>query len=365
MKELATVSGVTDSFLSRAGTVPARSDADRWHQVALLGVASATGADDRARIGLAGALLALDLPIDAGAVLAGVASDDPWARWWSVLAVGQTGDLPALDATLHAARAAVRPKGPDGRDVARMLADLSGELETLRGGDADSARFCVLGHRARPHRRALIGGRSSAVFIVDPSWEKLRLVRLGASDGPSARNAAHLPFGEVLEMVRRGDAGPGRRVPEDVPDRLGPEPMLDALREDPAERDGRLLRLASEVRDERGRLAAERERLHAVEREIEAEREVLRRLRRQTTAAARPKTAPSVKPPATAAQAAALLGVAPDASHQSVQRRWRTLMASCHPDRVEGLHPLLRERAKDLAVALNAARDLLAKSAGR
>lgn len=362
--EVATVSGVTDSFLSRAGTVPARSDADRWHQVALLGVASATGTDDRARIGLAGALLALDMPLDAGAVLTSVTSDDPWARWWSVLAVGQSGDLDALDGTLHAARAAVRPKGPDGRDVARMLADLAGELEALRGGDVESARFCILGHRARPHRRALIGGRSSAAFVVDPAWEELRLLRLGASDGPSARNAAHLPFDEVLELVRRGDAGPGRRVPDDVPARLSPQPMLEALREDPAERDGRLLRLATEVREERGRLAAERERLHGVEREIEAEREVLRRLRRQTSAA-RPKAAPSIKPPTTAAQAAALLGVAPDAPRQSVQRRWRTLMATCHPDRVEGLHPLLRERAKDLAVALNAARDLLAKPAGQ
>jgi hypothetical protein len=364
MMEVATVSGVTDSFLSRAGAVPARSDADRWHQVALLGVAAATGADERARVGLAGALLALDLPIDAGAVLSGVTGDDPWARWWSVLAVGQAGDLAALDATLHAARAAVRPKGPDGRDVARMLADPSGELETLRGGDVDAARFCVLGHRARPERRALIGGRSSAAFVVDPSWEELRLVRLGPSDGPSGRNAAHLPFGEVLDLVRRGDAGPGRRVPDDVPGRLTPDPMLEALREDPAERDGRLLLLASEVRDERVRLAAERERLNAVEREIEAEREVLRRLRRQTSAA-RPKAAPSIKPPTTAAQAAALLGVDQDAPHQSVQRRWRTLMATCHPDRVEGLHPLLRERAKDLAVALNAARELLSKPTGR
>lgn len=40
-------------------------------------------------------------------------------------------------------------------------------------------------------------------------------------------------------------------------------------------------------------------------------------------------------------------------------------MATCHPDRVEGLHPLLRERAKDLAVALNAARELLSKPTGQ
>ena len=66
--EVATVSGVTDSFLSRAGTVPARSDADRVQQVALLGVASATGAGDRARVGLAGSLLPLGLPREAGRV---------------------------------------------------------------------------------------------------------------------------------------------------------------------------------------------------------------------------------------------------------------------------------------------------------
>jgi hypothetical protein len=347
---------VTDSFISRAGPAPARGIPDRWHQVALLGVAAATASDDRTRIGLAAALVSLDLPAAAGAALAAVTGDDPWARWWSVLAVGQTGDIAALDAAVHAARAAVRPKGADGRDVARMLADLAGELEALGGGEVESARFCVLGHRARPRRRALIGGRSSATFLVDPAWESVRLVRLAATDGPSARNGAHLPFAEVLELVRRGESGPGRDVPGDVPGDLEPEPLLEALREDPAERDGRLLRLASEVRDERGRLAAERERLHALEREIDAEREVLRRLRAQSRA---PRRAPSVAVPKTRQQAAALLGVDPDSSRQTVQRHWRSLLASCHPDKVEGLHPLLRERAKDLAVALNAARTLL------
>lgn len=350
---------MSDNLISRAGSVPARSRPDRWHQVALLSVAAATGDDDRARVGLAAALTSLDLPVEAGRALGMVTVADPWVRWWSVLAVGQTGDLVALDAALRAARAAVRPKGPDGRDVARMLADLAGELEALSGATVDGARFCVLGHRARPERRALLGGRSSATFLVDPEWDALRLVRLAASDGPSQRNAAHLPFAEVLDAVRRGDGGQGRTVPPDAPGTLTPEPLLEALREDPAERDGRLLRLASEVRDERGRLAAERERLHAIERELDAEREVLRRLRARTPA--RAKAAPSVAIPTTRAQAAALLDVEPDASRQTIQRRWRTLLATCHPDRVEGLHPLLRDRARDLAVALNAARELLVK----
>lgn len=331
--------------------------------MALLGVAAATGDDDRARVGLGAALLALDRPVAAGAVLAGVSSDDPWARWWTVLAVGQTGDIAALDAALHAARADVRPKGPDGRDVARHLADLHAELRELTGDATGAARFCIQGHRARPQRRALLGGRSSAAFLVDPAWEALRLVRLAPSDGPTARNAAHLPFTEVLEAVRRGESGTGRHVPSDVPERLDPEPMLEALREDPAERDGRLLRLATEVREERGRLAAERERLAGVERDLAAERERLIRARRQT-----PKRAPvaaRVAVPTTAQQAAALLGVDPGAPRPAVQRRWRELMTSCHPDRVEGLHPLLRERARELAVALNAARELLGAGTAR
>lgn len=332
--------------------------------MALLGVAAATSDDDRARIGLGAALLALDRPVEAGAVLAGVSGDDPWARWWTVLAVGQTGDLDALDAALHAARADVRPKGPDGRDVARHLADLHAELGELAGDATGAARFCVLGHRARPKRRALLGGRSSAAFLVDPEWEALRLVRLAPSDGPSARNAAHLPFDEVLQAVRGGESGPGRRVPPDAPHRLEPEPMLEALREDPAERDGRLLRLATEVREERGRLVAERERLAEVERELVAERERLVRARRQAPRRA-PAAAARVAVPTTPDQAAALLGVAPDAPRSAVQRHWRELMASCHPDRVESLHPLLRERAKELAVALNAARELLGAGTAR
>lgn len=349
-----------DDFLRLAGPTPARGDLDRWRQVALLGVSSAAFGDERARVGLAASLLALDCPYEAGRLLSTVSSDDPWARWWTVLAVGQASGAEGLVAALAAARAGARPSGPGGREVARRLADLDGELTEIVGGEISSARFSVLGHRARPERRALIGGRSSAVFLVEPAWEALTLVRLAPSDGPLTGNAAHLEFGEVLEAVRRGDAGTGRRVPDDAPDRLAPGPMLEALREDPATRDGRLLRLANEVREERERLADERARLAADRAELSDERARFKRIR-----AAAPSSSANGVPrepravPKTAEEAAALLGVAVDASRSTVQRHWRDQLAKCHPDLVDGLHPALRQRAQDLAVALNTARDLL------
>lgn len=359
---------MSDEFLTQAGPAPARGDLDRWRQVALLGVSSAAFGDDRARIGLAAALLALDCPTEAGRLLSGIADDDPWVRWWMVLAVGQVAEADGLAAALAAARSEVRPSGPDGREVARRLADLDAELGEIAGGGAGSARFSVLGHRARPNRRALIGGRSSAAFLVDPAWEALRLVRLAPSDGPALGNAAHFAFGEVLEAVRRGEAGPGRRVPDDAPNRLQPGPMLEALREDPATRDGRLLRLATEVREERERLADERARLAADRADLSDERARFKRIRVAAAAANGQSNgvrhhAPAV--PKTAAEAAALLGVAVDASRTTVQRHWRDQVAKCHPDLVEGLHPALRQRAQDLAVALNAARDLLIGTSGR
>jgi hypothetical protein len=355
---------MSDEFLTQAGPSPARGDLDRWRQVALLGVSMATFDDERSRVGLAAALLALDCPNEAGRLLAGAASGDPWAQWWTVLAVGQVAGGAGLGEALASARSNVRPSGPDGREVARRLGDLEAELAAIAGGDAEVARFSVLGHRARPERRALIGGRSSAVFVVDPSWEALQLVRLGPSDGPATGNAAHLEFGEVLEAVRRGDAGPGRRVPDDIPGHLTPGPMLDALREDPANRDGRLLRLAEEVREERERLADERARLAADRADLSAERAQFKQLRAAAAESANGphRTAPRRQPvgvPKTAAEAAALLGVAVDASKTTIQRHWRDQVAKCHPDLVEGLHPSLRQRAQDLAVALNAARDLL------
>jgi hypothetical protein len=356
---------MVDEFLTQAGPTPARGDLDRWRQVALLGVAAAAFGDERARVGLAASLLALDCPNEGGRLLATAPHNDPWVRWWTVLAIGQIEAAAGLSAALAAARAEVRASGPDGREVGRRLADLEGELAEIRGGQPGAARFTVLGHRARPERRALLGGRSSAVFLVDPAWEALHLVRLAPSDGPSTGNAAHLEFREVLEAVRRGDAGPGRPVPDDTPSRLQPGPMLDALREDPATRDGRLLRLATEVREERERLADERARLAADRADLSEERALFKRVRAAAAAAAnngrRPSAARRQPPvvPKTAAEAAALLGVTIDASRTTVQRHWRDQVAKCHPDLVEALHPALRQRAQDLAVALNAARDLM------
>ena len=356
---------MSDEFLQQAGPTPARGEPDRWRQVALLGVSAAAFGDERARVGLAASLLALDCPVEAGRLLARGMSDDPWARWWTVLAVGQAGG-DGLPAALGAARAEVVPRG-EGREVARRLADLDAELRALAGEQEDSARFSVLGHRARPARRALLGGRSSAAFLVDPSWDSVRLVRLAPSDGPSSGNTAHLTFAEIIEAVRRGDSGPGRRVCDDTPAALAPAPMLEALREDPATRDGRLLRLATEVKQERERLADERASLAAARAEIADERARLRRARAAVRAHdgetnGRRPSAREV--PKTAAEAAALLGVAVDASRSTIQRHWRDQVAKCHPDRVEGLHPSLRERAADLAVALNAARDLLLGTGG-
>ncbi len=349
-----------NEFVTAAGEVPARSTADRWQQVALLGLATAVDGDERARVGLGAALCALDHPIEAGRVLASVAPEDPWGRWWSVMAIGQTGDLDALGPAIHAARAAVRPKGADGRDVARMLADLDAELSELGGAGEGTARFTILGHRARPERRALVGGRSSAVFLISPSWESLEVVRLCPSEGRAGRNAAHVTWAEVLECVRRGEPGAGRDVPDDRPAVADPRPMLDALHDDPATRDGQLLKLAEEVRAERARLTAERARLAEEWSTVDAEKLRARRAKERAEATRAPR---EVAVPATADDAAALLGVRSGASASTVQRRWRELVASCHPDRVEGLHPLIVQRARDLAVALNAARELL--GAGR
>jgi DnaJ-domain-containing protein 1 len=348
---------MADPFLTLAGPAPARAEADRWRQVALLSVAAAVGGDDRARVELAAALVALDCPAQAEALLAGARDDDPWARWWGVLAAGQRGDLERLDAALHDARAAVSPTSPDGRDVARRLADLAAELGELGGAEAEGARFALLGHRPRPVRRVLAAGRSSAAFLLDPSWERLRLVRLAPTDGPSAGNAAHLSLDALIEAVRRGESGPGRTVPDDVPRTLEPSPMLEALREEPGRRDERLLRLAAEVREERERLADERIGLEQERAALSSERARLRRAR----GPARPAPARTVPValPTTPSEAAEVLGVERGAAQGEVERSWREMIARCHPDRVEGLHPAIRQRAADLTLAINAARDLL------
>lgn len=349
---------MADPFLTAAGPAPARGAEGRWRQVALLAASAAIEGSPRAGSGLAAVLLALDHPEAAAAVAARV-PDDPWSRWWTTLAAGQTEGAGGLGSAIAAARAGADP-GPDGREVARRLADLEAEVTALGGRPADDARFGVLGHRARPERRVLLVGRSSAAYLVEPAWDGARLVRLAPSDGPAGGNRAHLTLPEVIAGMRRGDAGAGREVPGDAPAALEPEAMLNALREDPQVRDRRLIALAQEVRDERARLVDERH-------ELEQERAMLRA---EAARRRRPRPAPAPTPriaavpgtvplPRTATEAAEILGVAADASGAEIDRAYRDLVTRCHPDRVAGLHPVIRGQAEGLTVAVNAARDLM------
>jgi DnaJ-domain-containing protein 1 len=359
----ATFGRVTDPFIVAAGPAPARAEEGRWRQVALLAASAAISDDPRAAAGLAAALHALDLPEQAARVAERAGHGDPWARWWATLAAGQAADpAPLADAIARAK--AVPAGGPDGREVARRLEDLGAEVAELTGGAANGARFALLGHRARPDRRVLIGGRSSAAFLVDPEWDALRLVRLAPSEGPSAGNRAQLALDEVIAAVRRGEAGAGRTVPGDAPAELDPHAMLDALREDPAARDRRLLQLADEVREERAQLMAERV---AVAEERAALRAEAEQRRRSRPAAPPPPPRGNGIPPAkvaiprTASEAAALLEVPLDAPPAEVDRAYRELITRCHPDRVAGLHPSIRGHAEGLTVAVNAARELLTR----
>ena len=165
--------------------------------------------------------------------------------------------------------------------------------------------------------------------------------------------------------MRRGENGAGRPVPADRPAELDPHAMLEALREDPAARDRRLLQLADEVREERAQLVAERAALAAERAALHAEAAQ----RRQSRSAAPPPpprggalAGGRVAIPRTAAEAAALLEVAPDAPPAEIDRAYRELITRCHPDRVAGLHPSIRGQAEGLTVALNAARELLVRS---
>ncbi len=336
---------MTDPFITAAGPAPAGAPEGRWRQVALFLASSAIAGNPRASAGLAAALAALDCPAESAAVAEGVPADDPWGVWWRTLAAGLAGDLDRLDDALAEARQRDLP-GPDGRDVGRRLDDLANELATLRG-EGDEGRFAVLGHRARPERRALVGGRSSAAFLVDPAWEALHVVRLAPSDGPRAGNRAHLTHDELIHRVRAGDAGAGREVPPDRPPALEPEVLLRSLREDRQARDRRLLELADEVREERHRLRHERA-------ELEEERAQVR-----VRSRAAPAEEPSPLVPRSVAEAARLLGVMPGAAQSEVERAYRGAVVRCHPDRVADLHPAIRGRAEELTVALNAARDLL------
>jgi hypothetical protein len=98
-----TVAHVTDRFTAAAGSTPPRGDAARWRQVALLALAASLG-DRTARPALAAALQSLDHPVEAGRALAAAPDDDPWTRWWAVLAVGQGDGADGLDRAITAAR---------------------------------------------------------------------------------------------------------------------------------------------------------------------------------------------------------------------------------------------------------------------
>lgn len=347
-----------DPFIAAAGPAPARGIEGRWRQVALLSAGSALGDAPRAATGLAAALLALDHPDAAAVALERADPADPWTRWWRVLAAGQSAEAAGLRAALASARA-VPPAGPDGREVARRLEDLADELAAIAGDDREGrARLAVLGHRSRPERRMLLGGRSSAAFLVDPGWDGVRLVRLAPSEGPSLGNRAHLALPDVIAAVRRGDAGPGWDVPADAPVMLDPHDMLAALREDPAARDRRLVDLAREVAEERERLVAERAAL-AEERAMMAAERSRRPRPRPAPAPGRAAVADPVAIPRTAIEAAALLGLTDGVAAAEVERAYREQITRCHPDRVAELHPRIRGQAEGLTVALNAARDLL------
>lgn len=334
--------------------MPPRGDSARWRQVALLAVAASLG-DRPARPALAAALQSLDHPVEAGRALSAAPDDDPWTRWWAVLAVGQGEAAQGLDDALVAARA-VTPGGPDGREVARRLDDLADELAALRGTGGGDARFALLGHRANPERRVMLAGRSSAAFIVDPSWDSLALVRLAPSDGPSMSNSAHHSLGDLLRLVRQGQSGQGRRVPDDLPSAADPDVMLHLLRADSGSRDGALASLAEEVREERARLAERQQALDDEWGEIQAEKA---RLRTLAQGLLDKQQASGIAAPTSAAEAADLLGLGPRPSAQEVERAFRRQVVRCHPDRVAELHPDLQGRAADMTVALTAARAIL------
>lgn len=339
---------VIDELIAAAGPVPARSDAARWRQVALLATAAALGGGARARADLAAVLQALDHP-DAAADAAGPAPDQPWELWWGLLAEGQRG-AGGLDARAEEA-SRIPFRGPDAREVRRRVADLRAELAALAGHPDADARFSLQGMADGPPRRVLLVGRSSATYVVEPSWTAMRLVRLGPSDGPSAGNRAHLPLTEIIAAVRRGERGAAREVPPDDAPPFDPAGLLEGIKEGRGVRDRRLLDLADEVRSERERLVAERARL-------EDDRAALRSALAQVQAM-RAEGAAGAPLPTSRAEAAELLDVPSTAPTEQVERAYRRQVVMCHPDRVADLHPSIRARAEGLTIALNAARDLL------
>ena len=350
---------MSDPFFMAAGQTPARGGTARWRQVALLSASGALGDGREAMVGLAAVLLGLDHPHAALAALEKADPADPWARWWGVLAEGQAaGEAALTDGRLRTAGEGL--SGPDGRDVQRRLADLALELAALRGeARGEDARFGVLGHRARPERRMLLGGRSSAVYLVDPGWDAVRLVRLGPPDGTSVGNRAHLAPAEMIGAVRRGESGPGWTVPDDEPPALNPNDMLAALREDTGVRDRRLMELAREVAEEREALREERVQLAELRETLDFELGAARRAKARPPSPLGPPVGSTVPLPRTAREALTLLGLGSGAPPREVERAWRDQVVRCHPDRVVDLHPSIRGQAESLTVALNAARDLL------
>ena len=339
-----------DDLIQTAGPVPARAPGARWHQAALLATAAALGGDPAARTRLGCVLQALDLPDAAEAAVDGL--EVPWARWWHVVAIGQRRPVELADAVAATLEDLV-PVDPDAREVRRRLEDLAEELRAMDGSDPSRARFSLQGVCTDTPARALLTGRSSASFVAEPGWEAMRLVRLAPSDGPQAGNRAHLPIGDIIELVARGDRGADRPVPPDRPAMLAPDDLLNGVREDRGVRDQRLLDLADEVRSEREVLAVERSQLRQQKAALAAA------MRQVKDMADRGVVAAAGQLPSSRAEAAALLEVDVDAPATEVERAFKRQVVRCHPDRVEGLHPTIRGHAEGLTVALTAARDML------
>lgn len=337
---------MTHSFAEAAGPRPERNFSGLWRQAVLQAVAVAVAGDAEARLGLARSLLALDHPADAALVLD--ALDGPEVSWLRVVALGQSGDLASARAEARAISA--DGDSPPGRDFARRVDDLCGELDAVAGIE-NGARFDVIAHGYDP-RRVLLQGRSSATVLADPGAGALRL---GPYSGLGAGNRA--VFSLVEAVARIGDGAPtGGPLPGDQPPAMRPQVMLDALVEVGRERTDELSRLARDVRDEREELSRRSQELDDELARLIAERA---RLRRVPTPGALASSAEPAYLPRTASEAAALLGVGPTSTRAEVDRAYRDLVRGAHPDRVAGLHPGLRQEAESLTVALNAARDLL------
>ncbi len=163
--------------------------------------------------------------------------DDPWARWWRVLAAGQSAGAggPGRGPGRRAAR-----RRPRGRTAGRWPGGsrtCAAELAALAGGDGGPRRrFAILGHRARPAsagccwpaaRRRRSSSSRAGSRCAWCAWRPRR-----------GRRSATAPTRRLLEVIaadpaRRGRPGLGR-CPATRPHDLDPEAMLGALREDPA-----------------------------------------------------------------------------------------------------------------------------------